>query len=147
MTGEPEAAGTDEAARTEAPGIDEAGTGLIATVVGVMVFLVFLLLAVQVLFDLYARSAVGAAAFDAARVVAGSDAGATPAAQADAVLNARTVLGRYGQEAAFDWQVSANEVELTVSVRSPSLLPGLLARPLGLDQVSRSVIVRRELVR
>lgn len=131
----------------DAPVPDEAGTGLIATVFGVAVFLAFLLLAVQTIFDLYARSAVGAAAFDAARVVAGSDAGATPAAQADAVTNARDVLGHYGRDASFAWRVTPDEVELTVSVRSPSLLPTLVARPLGLDQIDRSVVVRRERVR
>lgn len=146
MTRQPDEQVTAQPA-AEPPVADETGTGLVATVVGVAVFLVFLLLAVQTIFDLYARSAVGAAAFDAARVVAGSDAGATPAAQADAVANARDVLGHYGRDAAFAWRVTPDEVELTVSVHSPSLLPALLAQPLGLDRVDRSVVVRRERVR
>ncbi|MGH9064268.1 MAG: hypothetical protein ACRD0L_09930 [Acidimicrobiales bacterium] len=125
----------------------QAGTGLIASVVGVAVFLTLLLLAVQVLFDLYARSAVGSAAFDAARIVAGSDAGATPAARADATTDARGVLGRYGSRATFAWQVEPDAVELTVSVDNPSLLPAFLSGPLGLDHVERTVVVRRERVR
>ncbi|MGH9065987.1 MAG: hypothetical protein ACRD0J_00455 [Acidimicrobiales bacterium] len=112
-----------------------------------LVFLVLLLLAVQVLFDLYARSAVGSAAFDAARVVSGSDAGGTAAAQADAESYARGVLGGYGRQARFSWSVTADEVGLTVSVRSPSLLPAVVAGPLGLDSIVRHVVVRRERVR
>jgi Flp pilus assembly protein TadG len=126
---------------------DESGTGLIGTLAGVVVILVLLLLAVQVVFDLYARSAVTAAAFDAARVVAGSDANGSPAAQSQAELAARRDLGAYGQRATFDWAVDANDVRLAVHVRNPSLLPVVFAAPLGLDSVDRSVIVRRERVR
>jgi hypothetical protein len=115
--------------------------------VGVLVVLLLILLAVQVLFDLYARSAVSAAAFDAARVVAGSDAGATPTSQSQAELSARRELGAYGQRASFDWSVDADDVRLVVRVHSPSVLPALFASPLGLDTIGRSVIVRRERVR
>jgi hypothetical protein len=113
----------------------------------VLVILVLLLLAVQVLFDLYAHSAVSAAAFDAARVVAGSDAGGTPTSQSQAELDARRELGAYGERATFDWAVDGDEVRLAVRVRNPSVLPTALAGPLGLDTVDRSVIVRRERVR
>ncbi len=109
--------------------------------------LLLVLLAVQVLFDLYARSAVTAAAFDAARVVAGSDAGGTPTSQGQAELDARRELGAYGERATFDWAVDAEEVRLVVRVRNPSVLPALVASPLGLDTVDRSVVVRRERVR
>ncbi len=129
------------------PGRDEGGTGLIASVVGVAVFLILLLLAVQVIFDLYARSAVTAAALDAASAVAGSDGRATPAAQADAVANARAILGRYGARASFAWQITPNKVELTVSVSNPSVLPSFAATGLGLSQLTRSVVMNRERVR
>lgn len=124
----------------------EAGTGLVATVTGTLVFMVLLLLAVQVCFDLYARSAVEAAAFDAVRVVTGSDASATPAALAAAEQDARRVLGRYGSLARFSWQVGASTVGLTVSVHDPSVLPAALVGPLGLDTVTRTVVLRREQV-
>lgn len=124
----------------------EAGTGLIATVTGTLVFMVLLLLAVQVCFDLYARSAVEAAAFDAVRVVTGSDAGATPASLAAAEEHARQVLGSYGRLARFNWQVSTTTVGLTVSVQDQSVLPAALIGPLGLDTVSRTVVLRREQV-
>ncbi len=129
------------------PRRDEAGTGLVASVVGIAVFLTLMLLAVQVAFDLYARSAVTAAALDAASAVAGSDAGGTPAAQADAVANARAILGRYGNEASFVWRIEPQAVELTVSVHNPSVLPSFASAGLGLDQVRRSVVVDREMVR
>jgi hypothetical protein len=122
----------------------EDGTGLVATVTGALVLMVLLLLAVQVCFDLYARSAVEAAAFDAVRVVTGSDASATPAALAAAEQDARRVLGRYGGLARFSWQVSASTVGLTVSVHDPSVLPAALVGPLGLDTVTRTVVLRRE---
>lgn len=124
----------------------EAGTGLFSIVVGVLVFLILLLLAVQVAFALYARSAVGAAAFDAARVVAGSDAGATAAAQADAESNARSELGRYGSDATFVWGISTDQVRLTVTAENPNLLPAFVSAPLGLDRITREVVVTRERV-
>jgi hypothetical protein len=122
----------------------EDGTGLIGSTVGVLVFVVFLLLGVQVLFDLYARSAVTAATFDAARVVAGADAGGASGAEADAEGAARRMLGHYGQGAEFRWAVEADAIALTVHVRSPSLLPALVTRPLSLDTIERTVRVRRE---
>lgn len=125
----------------------EAGTGLVSSVFGVAVFLVLLLVAVQVTFDLYGRSAVTAAALGAASTVAGSDAGATAAAQAEATTDARATLGSYGRDATFAWHVSPQAVELTVSVHNPSVLPAFAASGLGLSSWSRSVVVRREMVR
>ena len=52
----------------------ERGAGLLSTVAGVVVFLVFLLFAVQLLFGLYATSTVNAVANDAATRAAGADA-------------------------------------------------------------------------
>jgi hypothetical protein len=122
----------------------EAGIGLVTTVTGALVLMLLLLLAVQVCFDLYARSAVEAAAFDAVRVVTGSDASATPAALAAAEQDARRVLGGYGRLARFSWQVGATTVGLTVSVHDPSVLPAAIVRPFGLDTVTRTVVLRRE---
>jgi hypothetical protein len=113
-------------------------------VAGTLVFMVLLLVAVQICFDLYARSAVEAAAFDAVRVVTGSDASATPAALAAAEQDARRVLGRYGGLARFSWQVGATTVGLTVSVHDSSVLPAALVGPLGLDTVTQTVVLRRE---
>ena len=122
------------------------GTGLISTVAGVFVFLVLLLLATQVLFDLYARSTVTAVAYDAARVVAGADSGG-PGAVDVAESEARAGLGRYADGAAFSWQVDDDVVQLRVRVQNPSLLPPVFKRALGIDTVDRTVRVRVERVR
>jgi hypothetical protein len=119
----------------------------VPTVVAVAVFLVLLMLATQVLFDLFARSALTAAAFDAARVVAGSDASGTPSAQLIAEEQARRELGSYGSRASFSWSITADQVELSIHAHNSSLLPVLLSRPMGLDDITRTVLVRRERVR
>jgi len=106
------------------------------------VVLVLLLFAVQVTYDLYATSAVTASAYDAARVVAGSDGG--PAAVAAAEESARASLGRYGTRVAFEWTAGDDVVELRVVARNPGFLPVALRQPLGLDVVDRTVRLRTE---
>lgn len=125
----------------------DAGTGVLGTVFGVAVFLVLLLVAVQVIFDLYARTSVSAVAFDAAHTVAGADAGGTPAAQARAEHRARAELGRFGERVVFTWTVDADDVRLRVTVHNPSVVPRLVSEPLGLDSIDRTVVIRRELFR
>lgn len=112
-------------------------------------FLVLLLLAVQVLFNLYAASAVTAAAYDAARIVAGADvaagAGSLDGARADAEAGAVHTLGRYGARVHFDWDVDDPDVvQLHVVAANPGFLPVALRRPLGFDRVDRTVRVRVE---
>jgi len=120
----------------------EAGTGLIATVAGVTAFLVLLLLAVQVTYDLYATSAVSAAAYDAARVVAGADGGAAKVGEAEA--GARRALGAYASRATFTWTLDGEAVQLRVVAANPGFLPATLRRPLGIDTVDRTVRLRVE---
>jgi len=110
---------------------------------------VCLLLGVQVVFDLYARSAVTAATFDAARHVAGFDVASLPpadlaAAEADAEMEARNILGRYGASATFSWNVTDSDVALNVHVVNPSLLSAGLGRALGIDTIDRSVRIHAE---
>jgi len=112
------------------------------TVVGVLVFLLFLLLAVQVLFHLYATSAVTAAAFDGARLLA---APASGVGEAEAEAHVRSVLGRYGRdrvEVAF--APDPDHVVVTVRAPSPSVMPATLRRPLGMDRIERTARVRVE---
>ena len=106
-------------------------------------FVVLLGLAVQVAYDLYATSAVTGVAYDAARVVAGSDSTAAVDAEATAVR----VLGRYGTRARFEWQIGADVVALRVVVPNPSFLPAALRRPLRVDSADRTVRVRVERLR
>ena len=127
----------------------EAGTGVIGTITGFAVFLVLLLVAVQVLFDLYARSAVTAAAFDAARRVAGYDVATLPPdqlaqAELDAQAQARQTLGRYGRDVSFTWTLTATDVKLRVQVTNPTVVPLGLARPMGIDTIDRTVRVHAE---
>jgi Flp pilus assembly protein TadG len=119
------------------------GAGLVSTLAGTLVFIVLLLFAAQVLLNLYAASVVTAAAFDAARVVAGSDAGL--AAAGDAQTQADGVLGRYAEHVSWDWSGSDDEmIDVHVVAENPNkLLPGLAGR-LAFDRLDRHVRVRVE---
>src|SRR5437899_4056102 len=107
---------------------DEGRTGLVSTTAGVTVFLVLLLRAVQVLYNLYATSVVTAAAYDAARVVAGAAARGDPReAEQQGKARFRHLLGRYGtdQVEMLDFSESTDDVVvLHVRSRNPSLLLG-----------------------
>lgn len=123
----------------------ERGAGLFGTWFGVIVVLVVLLFAVQVLFDLYARSAVTATAYDAARRVAGSQRGSLPSAVARAEADARQALGRYGSRVRFRWDVSdGRTVRLHVTVDNPRLGFASVSGPLLGDHIDRTVTVRVE---
>lgn len=129
----------------------ELGAGVIATTTGVLTFLLFLLVGVQVLFNLYATSAVQAAAFDAARIAAGSGSDkAGPAAQARtralAEEHVRSVLGRYGDDRVkvANLAFGAEDVALTVRAENPSFLPRLLNPSFAFGVVEKTVRVRIE---
>lgn len=126
---------------------DQTGIGIISSVIGFLVFSCLLLVAVQVAFDLYARSTLGAVAADAARVVAGSDAGPTAVAMAEAEQTARAELGAEGRLATFRWAVASQEVQLTISVPPTRFLPAALTGAVGLSDVSAGARVRLEEVR
>jgi hypothetical protein len=123
--------------------------------------LVIALFATQVVFDLYARSAVTSAAVEAARSVAGfasgeSDAGnAAIAGQRQAVAvaesRARSALGRWGSVTSFTWRFlppDAPPTSVELEVRFDATAAGFnLTRPLalpGLNRFDRTVRVRIE---
>lgn len=111
--------------------------------IGFSVFLVMLLFAVQVLFNLYAASVVTAVSYDAARRVAGGDGGDVFIAAAE--QQARQELGRYGGRVTFDWSATdEDEVVLRVTVDNPSVLLPVLAGPAALDRFDRTIRVRAE---
>lgn len=115
-----------------------------------MTFLLLMLLSVQVLYNLYATSAVTAAAYDGARIAAGSDAAGDPAKLHSAEDHVRRVLGRYGRERlrlAWENDPQGRDVILRVSADNPSFLPKGLRAPLGLHTVERTVRVRIEQTR
>lgn len=126
---------------------DDRGAGLISTAAGVVVFLVFLLFAVQLLFGLYATSTVTAVAHDAAQRAATH--GAPPLAQIEA--DARGNLGQVGSSAAFIWSSDDADgdgiddtVVLEVIARPPRFVPPSIGGAVGLDQIRRVVRVRHE---
>ncbi len=126
------------------------GTGLIATFAAVIVFLAFLLFAVQLLVHLYATTSVTSAAFDGARMVAGSrtdhgDPTAVAAARGAAEVRMRDELGSFGRTVHFDWSGSDTQV---VQVRLVGDAPGFLWPGLGdvagARHIDRTVRVRVE---
>lgn len=104
---------------------------------GVLLFLGMLLFAVQVLVGLYATTVVTAAAYDAAKAVAGADRPATEVA----VDRARQRIGRLGDRATFSWAIDGEAVALTVRAPRPTVLP------LVAEDITRTVRVRVESVR
>ena len=119
----------------------EDGAGLVSTLFGVGMVLLFLLLASHVLVHLYARAAVSAAAYDAARLASGSG-GVTASA---AAAHGRDVLGAFGEKVrTFDVVVGTDEVRVHVTADSPALLPATFGRVLGIDEIDRTVTVRVE---
>ena len=123
------------------------GTGLVAAIAGLLAFLGFLLFAVQLLLNLYAASALTAAAGDAARLVAARGNARDAAAIGRAEAYARELLGRFGEDVTFTWTIDDDAVRLRVRAEPPRvLLPGLDG-PLGFDEIDRTVEARVEEIR
>ena len=130
----------------------DSGAGLIGTIGGLTVFLTLLTFAVQLLFNLYATSAVTAVAHDAATSVATSaidadDPGSTASAVADAEAEARQLLGEYGQRAVFTWDIDSARVRLTIAADHPKVALSRISSVFGLNRVERTVEVRVETAR
>jgi len=125
------------------------GAGLIGTIGGVVVFLTLLTFAVQLLFNLYATSAVSAVAHDAARTAAGGLDGSRTieATIADAEAEARAALGQYGERLEFDWDIDARRVRLTIGAEHPRVAISPVASVFGFNRVDRTVEIRIEEVR
>jgi hypothetical protein len=125
----------------------QGGVGLISTAAGVLVFLMFLLLAVHLLFGLYASSTVTAVANDAASRAASADAPPLAAIEADAREN----LGEVGRAATFSWDVddadgdgTVDTVVLEVIAHPPRFIPSSIGGSLGVEEIRRVVRVRSE---
>lgn len=120
---------------------DESASSPITAVFGVAIFLLFLLLAVQVLLHLYTTSVVGTAAFEAARLHASGDALDRGVAQE----RAAALMGDYGARVDFDWAGTDDEqVVLRVTGPSPAVLIRAVGQLTGLDTIDRQVRVRVE---
>lgn len=118
----------------------EAGTAIVGTLVGFVIFVLLLLFATQVVVRLYAESTLTAAARRAADTVA--SAAVPTAGVAAAEAEARRELGSFGAaHTSFVWrEVDGQQVVLEVRGRSPEFLPGLP----GWSRIDRTVIVRTE---
>jgi len=123
------------------------GVGAISTAAGVLVFLVFLLGAVQLLFGLYASSTVTAVANDAVQRAA------VEGAPAHAVIeeDARAALGQVGDAADFTWAVDDADgdgrddtIVLRVVAVPPRFVPRSLGEGLGFGVIDRTVRARLE---
>lgn len=125
------------------------GAGLLSSAAGVLVFLAFLLFAVQLLFGLYASSAVTAVANDAAVRAASAEAPPLEVIEAEA----RRALGEVGASATFTWAQddadgdgALDTVVLEVIARPPRFVPASIGGVIGLEEIRRAVRVRREQV-
>jgi hypothetical protein len=122
---------------------------MISTAAGVLVFLLFLLFAVQLLFGLYATSTVTAVAHDAALRAAA--AGAPPLERIEA--DARRSLGEVGSTAGFTWGLddtdgdgAGDTVVLEIVAAPPRFLPASISTVIGQEEIRRVVRVRVEQV-
>lgn len=117
-----------------------AGTGLIDTTVGFLIFLTLLLFSAQLIIRLYASSALSSAASHAAEEVAYAP--DPPAEVPIAESEARHQLGSFGgSRTTFDWgPIGGNYVVLKVTGHAPSLVPF----DSGWVTVTRTVTVRVE---
>jgi hypothetical protein len=123
----------------------ERGTGLFGSVAGVTVFLALLTVAVQILVDLYQTSVVTAAGYDAARSVAADPTQPPSDAElAAATAQVEELLGGAARGATIEWDVRGDVVRLHLVVPTRRFLLPVVAGPLGLDEVDRTITVRVE---
>lgn len=122
---------------------ESAGSGLIDTTVGFLIFLTLLLFSAQLLVRLYASSAIASAASHAAEQVAYSP---DPAAEIPvAEAGARRQLGSFGNSrTTFAWgPLGGNVIVLKITGRAPGFVPF----DAGWRTITRTVIVRVERLR
>jgi hypothetical protein len=109
-------------------------------VLGVGIFLLLMMTAVQVLTHLYATSVVEATAYDAVQAASSASGGGVAAAEA----RARDLMGGLSDGATFDWTVEGDEVAVRIVAERNRVLPGVLGERLGLHVVDREFRMRVE---
>jgi hypothetical protein len=131
----------------------ERGSGLVASLAGLLVVLVLLLFAVESLVGLYARSMLTAAAHDGARAVAvddgvrGGERALAPEVVAPAEQQVRGLLGQAGDTAELTWSIEADQVVLRARTRRPSFRPDAWRPGDDPEWIERTVRVRIERLR
>ncbi len=124
--------------RTRLARAHDRGAGIFSSVFGLMFFLVFLLLATQLMWSLYATSVVTSAAYDAGRAVARSgDAGAAEA-------RFESSIGSYNADVSISAPPGEGVVTVVVTGANPSLLPDRFARSLPFGVIERTIEIRNE---
>lgn len=134
-------------ARIRRQPLDERGTGLLGSVIGVSVVMAILGLAVNVTLGLWTRATVDSVVYDAARRVATAPAGTDSAVvEHDALRRARDLLGRYGRDVELRFEHAPDDEVVVLRVRAPgvSLLPRMLGSAPVVGGVDRRIVVRRE---
>jgi hypothetical protein len=124
---------------------------MVSSLAGLTVFLLFLLLAVQVLVGLYARSTIQATLHDAASRAAAGGAGTDPAELASLSAQAEASLGAMGDRTDIHLRLvdddgdGAGDVVAGEAVAvPPRFVPRSVGGMLGFEQVRASVRVRVE---
>jgi hypothetical protein len=125
---------------------EDRGTSLVTLSAALLVFLLLLAFAVQLTINLYTRSQVTAAGFDAARRVAGYQYdGRRHGAAIDAEARLRSMLGSLGDDVRVEWDLSdPDTVRLRLLLEPPTLAPSFVRDAAGLDQIDRTITVRTE---
>jgi Flp pilus assembly protein TadG len=133
------------------PGRGDRGVGTVSSVAGLLVFLVFLLLAAQVLIGLYATSTVRATLNAAASRAASTGADGRPADLARLAAEAEGSLGRMGARTTItlsyvddDGDGAPDVVAGRAVARPPGFLPRSFRGVVGADRVDVAVRVRVE---
>lgn len=124
----------------------ELGSGVLGTTFGVGVFLTLLFFASHVVLNLWAIATVDAVAHDAALEVAlRSDGSDRATAEARALAHARASLGANAEQVSFAFEPRNDDV-VALHVRAPGLrlLPTIVATPLGVEGLDRTVVVHSE---
>ena len=128
--------------------MNDRGAGVVGTAAGFLVFMLLLLAAIQLLFNLYATSMVTAAAHDAAAEVAGFRSSADRCAAVEAADRRFTeALGTYGAagHATLEWTCTDPDVvRVRIRATHPSVLPPRLIGLRSLSELDRSIEVRIE---
>jgi Flp pilus assembly protein TadG len=123
----------------------ERGSSLLGTALGVAILLSLTAFAADVGVGLWARSAVDAAASDAARELAALSPDEVGSARtAAAVARARSTLGPFGSRISMTVRSSAQAVAIHVTAPALGLLPRVAGGGSVVGGLDRTVVVRRE---
>ena len=120
---------------------------MISSAAGIVVFLIFMLFAVQLLFGLYASSTVTAVANDAAQRAAARGAPSFAIIETEARAN----LGKVGDDAEFNWAAqdtdgdgAGDTIVLEVIAVPPRFVPTSIGQAVGFGEIHRTVRARME---